>query len=153
MDDERRPRGRQRHQQPRHDQQIDERRPTRDEQHHGTGERQAGDRQPRHARSPPPEHAVPGRRAGDQHAAQQAQAARELAHRHRDRERDVAAPTTSATNAASRRLIGSHPLTSANVESAAPRARRPHWIEDAERIDLAIYAGMPVPRPPRSTSR
>ncbi len=36
----------------------------------------------------------------------------------------------------------------ANVESAAPRLRRPTWIEDAERMDLAIYAaiaGTPTP--------
>ena len=31
---------------------------------------------------------------------------------------------------------------SANVESAAPRPRRPRWIEDAERLDLAIYAAI-----------
>ena len=29
-----------------------------------------------------------------------------------------------------------------NVESAAPRPRRPVWIEDAERLDLAIYAAI-----------
>ena len=37
---------------------------------------------------------------------------------------------------------------STHVESAAPRPRRPTWIEDAERIDLAIYAaiaGTPTP--------
>ena len=85
-------RRRQRHQQPRHDQQIDERRPTRDEQRHGTGERQRSDGQPRHPRGPASQHAVPGRRAGDHHTAQQAQATRELAHRHSDRERDRGRP-------------------------------------------------------------
>jgi membrane-associated phospholipid phosphatase len=30
----------------------------------------------------------------------------------------------------------------ANVEPAAPRPRRPEWIEDAERVDLAIYAAI-----------
>ena len=37
---------------------------------------------------PAPQHAVPGRRAGDHHAAEQDQAARELAHRHSDSEHD-----------------------------------------------------------------
>jgi membrane-associated phospholipid phosphatase len=31
---------------------------------------------------------------------------------------------------------------STNVESAGPRPRRPAWVEDAERVDLAIYAAI-----------
>ena len=81
-------RRRQRHQEPRHHQQIDQRRPTRNDQGHRTGEREASDSQPRHPRDPPPEHPVPGRRSRDHHAAQQNQATRELGDRHRDGERD-----------------------------------------------------------------
>ena len=33
-------------------------------------------------------------------------------------------------------------MTSTNVESATPGGRRPSWIDDAERLDLAIYAGI-----------
>ena len=31
---------------------------------------------------------------------------------------------------------------SPTVESATPRSRRPRWIEDAERVDLAVYAAI-----------
>ena len=49
----------------------------------------------------------------------------------------VAAPVTSATTAAVRaRLIGSCP------HQRRPSTRRPRWIEDAERLDLAIYAAV-----------
>ena len=53
----------------------------------------------------------------------------------------MAAPTTSATIAASRRLIGSH-LLEHQRRIRGPRPRRPAWIEDAERLDLAIYAAI-----------
>ncbi len=130
--------GRKSHQEPRHDQQLGEQRLPRDEQRHRTGQRQRGDGEPRHARNPPPQHAVPGRRAGDQHAGQQAQAARELAHRHSDSQRQtVAAPTTSATRAASRRLIGSrlleHQRRIRDAPAALDRGRRAPGSRDLRR--------------------
>ena len=82
--DTRRPHG---HEEPGHDQHLFEC-PIRDEQYQGTDECQRGDGQPRHARDPPPQHAIPGGCAGDEHAAQENQAARELAHREDDRESD-----------------------------------------------------------------
>ena len=46
------------------------------------------DDQPHHPRDPPPEQAVPGGHAGDQHTAEQNQATRELVYRDRDREHE-----------------------------------------------------------------
>ena len=37
---------------------------------------------------------------------------------------------------------------STDAESATPQPRRPSWIEDAERIDLAIYAAIAHTRTP-----
>ena len=136
--------------QSRQDQQIDERRPLADEQRHGSGERQRRDSQPRHTRSPA-EHAIPRRRAGDQHTGQQDQAARELA---------TATATASATVAAHyQRDDRCQPpphtirLREHNVDSAPGR---PRWIEDAERFDLAIYAAIartPTPALDKAMSR
>ena len=71
-----------------HDQHLVQRRVVRHQQRHRTGERQRRDAQAGHTRRASPQRAVPGRRAGDQHAGQEAKAARELAHSHRDSERD-----------------------------------------------------------------
>ena len=56
-------------------------------QGHCSDDRDASDDQPNHARKSPPEEAVPGGHAGEQHTAQQKKATGELGYRDRDRER------------------------------------------------------------------
>ena len=140
---------------PTSDQQIDARRPVDDEQHHGAGERERSDGQPRHARDAAPEHAVPGGRAGDHDAAQQDQAARELAHRHgrrRVRSWPLRPPARRPPPAAGSQ---DRSFLSSDVHRR-PARRRLRWLEDAERIDLAIYAAIartPTPALDRVMSR
>jgi hypothetical protein len=82
MDVQRRARRRQRHHEPDQHEQIEESRPTDHDQCHGTGQPEGGDGQPCDARDIAPKHAIPGGRPGDEHAAEHAQAAGELADRH-----------------------------------------------------------------------
>ena len=94
----------QRHQQPNDDHQIDQRRPTGHQHDQRAREREGGNDQPDDPAEPCRKHAVPGSHTGDEHTAQQQQPPRELTDRDRDRKRIVAAATTNATIANSRRL-------------------------------------------------
>ena len=101
----------------------------------------AGDAQPRHARDAPAQHAVPGRRAGDHHAAQHGQPARELAHRHGDGEDDRGGAHDQRGD---RREPPLHriPLLEHRRRIRGPAVAPARWIEDAERLDLAVYAAI-----------
>lgn len=86
MDLHRRPRRRQRHQEPDKDQQVGAPGPVHDEQDHGAEQDDRRCGQPQHAHDAAPQRAVPGSQAGDHDAAQEDQAAREFADRHDDGE-------------------------------------------------------------------
>ena len=96
---------RQRHEEACHDQQIDESRPTRNNQDDCADQRDASDNHPYYARDAPPAQAVPGGHAGDQHTAQQNQATGNWFIATAIASASVATATTSAKIAISRRLI------------------------------------------------
>ena len=137
---ERGARRRQRHQQPRDHQQIDERRPADDDSATAPASARPATVSPATRAAPRRSTPYQAARAGDQHAARRTKPRGNSLTATATASTTVAAPTTSATIAASRRLIGS-PSLSADVEAATPVAPAA-WIEDAERLDLAIYAAI-----------
>ena len=101
--------------------------------------------------------AVPGRGSREGDAAERDQAARELLHRDDDRE---AEPAQAEEQRADRRgLPGAHRITHPWTplrDPAAPRPGLARWLEDAERVDVALYAAIaqtPTPALDRAMAR
>ena len=90
-----------------------------------------------------PQDPVPGGHDRDAHQAEDDQALRELLDRHDQARPRAASANTRAPNAASRLpVIGSSLLGAPSDTEPRPPPRRPAWLRDAERVDLAVYAAI-----------